>query len=233
MPWEISQPLAVTHTSLRLCWVFLIRIDNLEFAQPCLFWMLEVETKPLCLVPTPDHGAVQGWAFEHQHCICTRTRPTVRFVCPQAELVSLSSWSSSAEGHKDLISGMGHPTVDPWKMDWWSGMALKAFLAMSPLNSHHWCTLERVWNGSERARSVVLVCNAETPLFFLVLCSELQENASVISAREKGHRGGSWSLLLMVLQRGGDTGSPQNAFSRGMSVSEKCQLLAQRLIFHT
>lgn len=37
---------------------------------------------------------------------------------------------------------------------------------MSPLNAHHWCALERVWNGSKRARSIVLVClgNAETLL---------------------------------------------------------------------
>lgn len=49
--------------------------------------------------------------------------------------------------------------------------------------------------------------NAETPLFYLVLCSVLQESDSGISAREKGHRDGSGSQLLMMLQRSGDTGS--------------------------
>lgn len=38
-------------------------------------------------------------------------------------------------------------------------------------------------------------------------------------AREKRHRGGSWSLLLMMLQRSGDTGS------LSMLSAETCQLL--------
>lgn len=46
------------------------------------------------------------------------------FVSPQAGLRSPSSWSSSAAGHKDITSGAGHPTADPWKTSWCSGMAL-------------------------------------------------------------------------------------------------------------
>lgn len=61
--------------------------------------------------------------------------------------------------------------------------------------------------------------NAETPLFFLVLCSGMQESDSGISAREKSHRDGSCSLLLVMLQRGGDTESLT------MLSAEACQLL--------
>jgi len=46
------------------------------------------------------------------------------FVSPQAGLGSLSSWISSAEGHKDITSGVVCPTAHPQKMDWCSGEVL-------------------------------------------------------------------------------------------------------------
>lgn len=183
-------------------------------------WGVEVETKPSCVVPTSDCRAVQGWAFVPQHLHKGESYIDV-CVSPGRTCVPLllEQLSRGAQGYH---LWHGSPNCRSLEDGLVLSKALQAFLvpARSPLNVHHWCALERVWDGSKRIRSVVLVClsNAETPLF-LVLCNGLQESDLGISPREKGHGDGSWLLLLMMLQRGGDTGSLT------MLSAEACQLL--------